>query len=150
MLLLSSLVFLGVICSHFCEQHRCLHRDVSTSKTTALPPPPLPLLRSDHRLHYWKVISPICLSMKFRLHRTFHAPPRATRILGVTGTRLHALPILLTRLLSQSRASTRHHALPCTRTWSADVIICATSALAASASTHLLMSSPRHPVTSSA
>ena len=36
--LLSSLVFLGVICSRCCEQHRCLHRDFSTSKTIALPP----------------------------------------------------------------------------------------------------------------
>ena len=91
--LLSSLVFLGVICSRCCEQHHCLHRDFSTSKTTTLPPPPLPLLRSDHRLHHRKVISPICLSVKYRLHRTFHAPPRATRILSVTGMRLHAPPI---------------------------------------------------------
>ena len=91
--LLSSLVFLGVICSRCCEQRHCLHRDFSTSKTTALLPPPLPLLRLDHRLHHRKVISPICLSMKYRLHWTFHTSPRATRILGVTSTRLHASPI---------------------------------------------------------
>ena len=125
--LLSNLVFLGVICSRCCEQHHCLHRDFSTSKTTALPPPPLPLLRLDHRLHHRKVISPICLSMKYRLHQTFHAPPRATRILGVTGTRLHALPIhptrrhappgSTTRLHMSSRAETRLHASTraCTR-----------------------------------
>ena len=115
--LLSSLVFLGVICSRCCEQHHCLHRDFSTSKTTALPPPPLPLLRSDHRLHHWKVNSPICLSVKYRLHRTFHAPPRATRILGVTGTRLHASPIQPTRRHAPPGFATRHHASTraCTR-----------------------------------
>ena len=97
---LSSLVFLGVICSRCCEQHHCLHRDFSTLKTTALPPPPLPLLRSDHRLHHRKEISPISLSVKFSLHRTSHAPPRATRSFGVTVTRLQLPP----------RASTRRHA----------------------------------------
>ena len=108
--LLSNLVFLGVICNRCCEQHHCLHRDFSTSKTTALPPPPLPLLRSDHRLHHRKVISPICLSVTYRLHRTFHAPPRATRILGVTGTRLHAPPIKPMRQHNPPRAVTRRHA----------------------------------------
>ena len=104
MSLLSSLVFLGVIYSRCCEQHHCLHRDFSTSKTTALPPPPLPLLQSDHRLHHRKVNSPICLSVKYRLHRTFHAPPRATRILGVTGTRLHVPPIQPTCCHAPARA----------------------------------------------
>ena len=132
MSLLSSLVFLGVICSRCCEQHHCLHRDFSTSKTTALLQPPLPLLRSDHRLHHRKVISPICLSVKYRLHRTFHTPPRATRILGVIGTRLHALPILFTRRHVPSLSVTRLHALPRARTRSADVIIFATSALVTS------------------
>ena len=97
---LSSLVFLGVICSRCCEQHHCLHRDFSTSKTTTLPPPPLPLLRSDHRLNHRKEISLISLSVKFRLHRTSHAPPRATRSLGVTVTCLQLPP----------RAATRRHA----------------------------------------
>ena len=120
--LLSSLVFLGVICSRCCEQHHCLHRDFSTSKTTVLPPPPLPLLRSDHRLHHRKVISLICLSVKYRLHRTFHAPPRATIILDVTGMRLHVPPLFVTRL----------HALPYARTQFADIIISATSALVTS------------------
>ena len=109
MLLFSSLVFLGVICSRCYEQHHCLHRDFSTSKTTALPPPLLPLLRSDHRLHHRKVLSPICLSVKYRLHQTFHAPPRATRILGVTGMRLHAPPIKPTRRHAPTRSTTRRH-----------------------------------------
>lgn len=100
--LFSSLVFLGVICSRCCEQHHCLHRDFSTSKTTALPPPPLPLLRSDHRLHHRKETPPISLSVKFSLHRTSHAPPRATISFGVRVTRLQIPP----------RASTRRHALP--------------------------------------
>ena len=108
--LLSSLVFLGVNCSHCCEQHHCLHRNFSTSKTTALPPPSLPLLRSDHRLHHRKIISSIYLSVKFRLHRTFHAPPRATRILGVTGTRLHALPIQPMRSHAPPVFATLRHA----------------------------------------
>ena len=139
--LLSSLVFLGVICSRCCEQHHCLHRDFSTSKTTALPPLPLPLLRSDHRLHHRKEIFPICLSVKYRLHRTFHAPPRATIILGVTGTSLHASPILFMHRHAPPLSVTCLHALSHARTWSADVIISATSALVASASTHLLTSS---------
>ena len=109
--LISSLVFLGVICSRCCEQHHCPHRDFSTSKTTALPPPPLPLLRSNHRLHHRNVLSPICLSVNFRLHRTFHAPPRTTRILSVTGTRRHALPIKPTRRHAPTRSATRRHAL---------------------------------------
>ena len=113
--LISSLVFLGVICSRCCEQHHCPHRDFSTSKTTALPPPSLPLLRSDHRLHHRNVLSPICLSVNFRLHRTFHAPPRATRILGVTGTRLHAPPIKPMRQHNPPRAVTRRHAPARTR-----------------------------------
>ena len=132
MLLLSSLVFLGVICSRCCEQHHCLHRDFSRSKTTALPQPPLPLLWSDHRLYHRKVISPICLSVKYRLHWTFHTPPRATRILGVIGTCLHVLPILFTRRHVPSLSVTRLHALPRARTRSADVIIFATSALVTS------------------
>ena len=107
--LFSSLVFLGVICSRCCEQHHYLHRDFSTSKTTALPPPPLPLLQSYHKLHHRKVISPICLSMKYRLHRTFHAPPRAIIILGVTGTRLHVPQILFTCRHAPSHASTIRH-----------------------------------------
>ena len=49
-----------------------------------------------------------------------------------------------------TRAVTRLHALPRARTQSADIIISATSALATSASTHLLTSVPRHHVTSSA
>ena len=109
--LLSSLVFLSVICSRCYEQDHCLHGDFSTSKTIALPPPLLPLLRSDHRLHHRKVISLICLSVKYRLHRTFHAPPRTTRILGVTGTHLHASPILLTRRHVPPLSVTRLHAL---------------------------------------
>ena len=108
--LLSSLVFLGVNCSRCCERHHGLHRDFSTSKTTALPPPPLPLLRSDHRLHHWKVISPICLSVKYRLHRTFLVPPRPTRILGVTGMRLHAQPIQPTRRHAPPGSATSRHA----------------------------------------
>ena len=90
--LISSFVFLGVIYSRCCEQHHCLHLDFSISKTTALPPPPLPLLRSDHRLHHRKEISPISLSVKFSLHRTSHAPPRATRSFGVSVTRLQLPP----------------------------------------------------------
>ena len=108
--LLSSLVFLGVICNRCFEQHHCLHRDFSTSKTTALPPPPLSLLQSDHRLHNRKVNSPICLSVKYCLHRTFHTPPRATRILGVTGTRLHAPPIQPTRRHAPPGFAIRRHA----------------------------------------
>ena len=130
--LLSSLVFLGVICSRCCEQHHYLYRDFSTSKTTALPPPLLPLLRSNHRLHHQKVISPICLFMKYRLHRTFHAPPRATIILGVTGTHLHALPILFTRCHTSSRAFTLLHTPPRAKTRSANVIIFAMSTLVTS------------------
>ena len=130
--LLSSLVFLGVICSRCCEQHHCLHRNFSTSKATALPPPPPPLLRSDHRLYHRKVISPICLSMKYRLHRTFHSPPRATIILGVIGTHLHASPILFTRRHVPPLSVTRLHALTRARTQSTDVIIFATSALVTS------------------
>ena len=107
---LSSLVFLGVNCSRCCEQHHCLHRDFRTSKTTTLPPPPLPLLRSDHRLHHRKVISPIYLSVKYHLHRTFHAPPRATRTLGITGTHLHVPPIQPTRRHAPPRSATRRHA----------------------------------------
>ena len=106
---------MGVICSRCCEQHRCLHRDFSTSKTTALPPPPpppLPLLRSDHKLHHRKEISPIYLSVKYRLHRTFHAPLRATRSLGITGTHLHAPPIQPTRRHVPPASATRHHAPP--------------------------------------
>ena len=109
--LISSLVFLNVICSHCCEQHHCPHCDFSTSKTTALLPPPLSLLRLDHRLHHRNILSPICLSVKFRLHRTFHAPPRAIRILGVTSTRLHAPPIKPTRRHNPPRTVTRRHAL---------------------------------------
>ena len=100
--LLSSLVFLGVLCSRCCEQHHCLHRDFSTSKTTVLPPPLLPLLRSDHKLHHRKEISPICLSVKYRHHRTFHAPPRATRSLSITGTRLHTPPRARVPLLTSA------------------------------------------------
>ena len=111
--LLSSLVILGVICSHCCEQHHCLHRDFSTSKTTALPPPLLPLLRSDYRLHHRKEISLISLSVKFRLHRTSHAPPCATRSLGVTVTRLQLPPRATTRRHALPRAATRCHAPAC-------------------------------------
>ncbi|KAK9985852.1 hypothetical protein SO802_030803 [Lithocarpus litseifolius] len=73
-----------------CVHHHCLHRDSSTSKTTALPPPLLPLLRSDHRLDHQKGITPIYNSVKNRLHRTCHAPPRAASV-------LHALPRASTR-----------------------------------------------------
>ena len=44
---------------------------------------------------------------------------------------------------------TRCHALSCAGAWFADVIISATLALAASTSTNLLTSYPRHPVASS-
>ena len=138
--LLSSLVFLGVICSRCCEQHHCLYRDFSTSKTTALPPPPLPLLRSDHRLHHRNILSPICHSVNFRLHRTFHAPPRATRILGVTGTRLHAPPIKPTRRHDLPRADTRQGS-------SADVSPNGRH-LPRHPPRHLLMSSATHLLTS--
>ena len=133
--LLSNLVFLGVICSRCCEQHHCLHRDFSTSKTTALLPPPLPLLRSDHRLHHRKVNSPICLSVKYRLHRTFHAPPRATSILGVIGTRLHTPPIQPTRRHAPPGFATRRHTPARAR------VLCRR---------HLPRHSPRHQLTSSA
>ena len=108
--LLSSLVFLGVICSRYCEQHHCRHRDFSTSKTTALPPPPLLLLRSDHRLHHRKEISPICLSVKYRLHRTFHAPPCATEVsasLARAFTCRQYSPCAVTRLQLLPRACMR-------------------------------------------
>ena len=132
--LLSSLVFLGVICSRCCEQHHCLHRDFSTSKTTALPPPLLPLLRSYHKLHHRKEISPICLSVKYCLHRTFHVPPRATRSLGVTGTRLHTPPIYPTRrhaptharapLLTSALGDVICHVIATTSTTASADVIC--------------------------
>ena len=143
--LLSSLVFLGVICSRYCEQHHCRHRDFSTSKTTALPPPPLLLLRSDHRLHHRKEISPICLSVKYRLHRTFHAPPCATEVSASLAraftcrqyspcavTRLQLLPRACMRQGSSADVSPRWRHLPRHR----HVIYWR----------HL----PRHPLTSSA
>ena len=71
--------------------------------------------------------------------------PRAVTRRRLAATRLHAPSRARTRL-------TRPHALAHASralTWSADVISPATSALAASASTILLTSSPRHPVTSS-
>ena len=141
--LFSSLVFLGVICSRCCEQHHCLHRDFSTSKTTALLPPPLPLLRSDHRLHHRKEIYPISLSVKFSLHRTSHVPPRATRSFGVSVTRLQLPPRAATRRHAPPLAVMRRHALARAR----DLLL--TSALGdvfttTSLPRHLLTSLPRH------
>ena len=103
--LLSSLVFLGVICSRCCEQHHYLHRDFSTSKTTALPPPPLPLLRSNHRLHHWKEISPISLFVKFHLHRTTHAPPEVSASQSRASSFLHAPPRTATHRHAPARTS---------------------------------------------
>ena len=85
---LSSLVFLHVIhCHRRCQNHHC-HHDYSISKTTALPPPPLPLLRSDNKSHHQKGLSPICSPMKTHLHWTIHAswqyhhvPPHITNLL---------------------------------------------------------------------
>ena len=130
--LLSSLVFLGIICSRCCEQHHCLHRDFSTSKTTALPPPPLPLLRSDHRLHHRKVISSICLSVKYRHHRTFNAPLEFSALLARAFMRRRYSSHAITCHHVPPLSVTRLHALPCARTRSADVIIFATSTLVTS------------------
>ena len=136
--LLSSLVFLGVICSRCCEQYHCLHRDFSTSKTTALPPPPLSLFRSNHKLHHRKVISPICLSVKYRLHRTFHAPPEVSASLARAFmcrqyspravTCLQLLPRTCTRQGSSTDVSPKwrhlpHHPLTSSATTLADVIV---------------------------
>ena len=103
--LLSSLVFLGVICSRCCEQHHCLHRDFSTSKTTALPPLPLPLLRSDHRLHHRKKYLRSTFLWNFvyiRPPTRPHAPPEVSASQSRTSSFRHA----------PSRAATRYHALP--------------------------------------
>ena len=79
--------------------------------------------------------------------------PRTPMRCQISRRHSHAPPRAATRVLSQSRAATCVLSLPrasTRRNLFADVITCATSALAASASTDLLTSSPRHPVTSSA
>ena len=101
------------------------------------------LRRSTHpwkpRRH-WRPHAPsrAAQSCCFDVHAP-HAPPRAGISSHALPTRRHAPS---TFLHAPARALTRPH-------WSADVISPATSALAASASTILLTSSPRHLVTSS-
>ena len=93
------------------------------------------LLRILLRFHFWRYHwdrpAPIYTFVK-------SSPPSET---ARTPTRRSKI---LRRWSRTTRASTRCHALSRTGAWSANVIISATLALAASASTNLLTSSPRH------